>query len=175
MGVSWKRNFKLLLTVSCLAVLFFHLTISYISELVCYNNEWFIFLYFWNILPLSSIKNLLSLSWSPYEWIHEWYLYSTINDNILQISMLYKSLAFPTTLHPEFDKSLSDAKSCLLETVYLEKCVALPQLDEWCNLSDWQAAACDKETLAAVEGMLQSWCKRIELVRRRREMRGLPS
>lgn len=37
-------------------------------------------------------------------------------------------------------------------------------LEEWTTLNDWQAAACDKNKLAAVEQMLQAWCKRIELV-----------
>lgn len=42
----------------------------------------------------------------------------------------------------------------------------LPDLISWNKVSMWKNCACNAEILAKVEALMQSWCKRIELVRK---------
>ena len=72
---------------------------------------------------------------------------------------------FHLFLPSEFDKKLSDAQSCLKETVELVKPPTLSHLNGPPNKEKWHELACDKKTLSAVEDMIQAWCRRIELVR----------
>eukprot|EP00116_Pleurobrachia_bachei_P002700 sb/3462962/ len=106
--------------------------------------------------PITVAQELLGSLFTPY--LHEFELESKQCSNGEELKR-----DFEITVQ-EFDKALSDAKSCLNVTVELVKPDTLQNLNGPPNKDKWHELACDKKTLAAVEGMIQAWCRRIELV-----------